>query len=196
MVMTDSGALYTWGRGSFGRLGHGDTISIQSPKQIAALKDVRIQQVSCGFAYTTAVSESGQLYSWGAGENGRIGSGDNTDRTSPILVEGLRKKKVCQVFAGSVHTCALTEDGEIYSFGKSEYTGHGEQSDILIPKILDSFNGKNICQISVGPGGYHTIALAVTGEVYTWGHNRVGQLGYENLSNFPKNDEGAFFIVS
>lgn len=49
-------------------------------------------------------------------------------------------------------------------------------------------------QVSVGPGGYHTIALSATGDVYTWGHNRVGQLGYKNTEMVPRNVEGAFFL--
>lgn len=56
------------------------------------------------------------------------------------------------------------------------------------PRILsDCFEGKVIKQISVGPGGYHTIALTVSGTVYTWGHNRVGQLGYSNSDGVPRN---------
>ena len=57
--------------------------------------------------------------------------------------------------------------------------------------------GKNsirISQISVGPGGYHTIALAANGTVYTWGHNRVGQLGFCNSKYIPKTTTGAYFI--
>ena len=40
--------------------------------------------------------------------------------------------------------------------------------------------------ISIGPGGYHTIALSLSGRVYVWGHNRVGQLGFykEELNIF------------
>jgi alpha-tubulin suppressor-like RCC1 family protein len=194
VVLTDTGDVYSWGKGSFGRLGHGTSESILQPKKIEGLKGTNIAQISCGFAYTTAVSDSGKLYAWGAGENGRLGTGDTSDRLSPTHVYMAASKKVRQVFAGSVHTCALTADGLIYSFGKSEYTGHGSSADILSPQVLDEFNGKNICQISVGPGGYHTIALAVSGEVYTWGHNRVGQLGFENKHEFPRNDEGAFFL--
>lgn len=40
-------------------------------------------QVACGFAYTAAVTASGELYTWGAGENGRLGLGDVADRHTP-----------------------------------------------------------------------------------------------------------------
>jgi len=116
------------------------------------------------------------------------------DRHEPSLVEELLEP-VHEVFAGSVHTCVLTRSGQVYSFGKHEYTGHGSLGeDVLLPKLLDSFGDKQIKQISVGPGGYHTIALTSDHEVFTWGHNRVGQLGYSNSEVVPRNGEGAHFL--
>ena len=31
----------------------------------------------------------------------------------------------------------------------------------------------------MGIGSYHMMALSISGYVYTWGHNQVGQLGYD-----------------
>lgn len=132
------------------------------------------------------MTTEGALYTWGAGENGRLGLGDVEDRHVPTRVEELTHVPVKQVFAGSVHTCVLTRVGQVYSFGKHEYTGHGVcavgsssslESDVLLPKLLsDGLGDKHVSQISVGPGGYHTIALTSDREVFTWGHNRVGQV--------------------
>lgn len=165
-----------------------------SPKLVAELAGkAKCKQVACGFAYTAAVTVDGQVYTWGAGENGRLGLGDERDKFSPCLVE-MGRERVKQIFAGSVHTCALLETGHVYSWGKSEYTGHGFAQDVLSPLLLDGFDGQSIVQISVGPGGYHTIALSASGDVFTWGHNRVGQLGYTNTETVPRNHEGAFFL--
>ncbi|KAG5188998.1 regulator of chromosome condensation 1/beta-lactamase-inhibitor protein II [Tribonema minus] len=128
----------------------------------------------------------------GAGENGRLGHGSAQDKLLPTEVEALHGR-VQLVYAGSVHTCVLTTVGSVYSFGKFEYTGHGATRDVLSPQLVGAFNGMPVKSISVGPGGYHTIALTQAGTVYTWGHNRVGQLGYGNSEVAPKNVEGAFF---
>jgi hypothetical protein len=54
------------------------------------------------------------------------------------------------VYAGSVHTCVLTREGQLFSFGKHEYTGHGSDgSDVLLPRLLDAFGDKTVTQISV-----------------------------------------------
>ncbi len=191
--LSDEGEIYTWGRGGFGRLGHGTTAHATTPRLVERLRGIRCRQVACGFAYTAAVSEDGGLYMWGAGENGRLGLGDTQDRHVPTKVRALAGR-VKQVFAGSVHTCALLEDEHVYSFGKYEYTGHGSDADILFPRVIPEFEDVRIAQISVGPGGYHTIALTCSGIVYTWGHNRVGQLGYMNTEGIPRNMHGAFFV--
>mmetsp|Transcript_13981 Transcript_13981/g.21458 ORF Transcript_13981/g.21458 Transcript_13981/m.21458 type:complete len:1008 (-) Transcript_13981:345-3368(-) len=199
VVLGEGGYVYTWGKGGFGRLGHGDHESVTSPRRVMGhLKNRECTKVACGFAYTTAITSDGRLYAWGAGENGRLGVGDERDRFQPTKVLLKSNVKAKDVQAGSVHTCLLTQKGRIYSFGKHEYTGHGDSVDVLIPKKLEGFIGtkqtSRISQISVGPGGYHTIALTVTGDVYTWGHNRVGQLGYCNSKYLPKNVKGAYFI--
>jgi alpha-tubulin suppressor-like RCC1 family protein len=151
--------------------------------------------VACGFAYTAVVTSCGQSYAWGAGENGRLGVGDEQDRNKPTRMLLRSKVRVDSVCAGSVHTCVLSKDGEVYSFGKHEYTGHGSSSDILVPRKLDAFNCDKISQLSVGPGGYHTIALtAESGKVYTWGHNRVGQLGFPISDKNLANAEGGYFV--
>ncbi len=191
--LSDAGEIYTWGRGGFGRLGHGTSTHVAAPRVVERLRGIHCQQVACGFAYTAAVSKDGGLYMWGAGENGRLGLGDTQDRHVPSKVMALGEK-VKQVFAGSVHTCALLDDGNVYSFGKHEYTGHGVSVDVLLPRCISAFNGVRIAQVSVGPGGYHTIALTCSGIVYTWGHNRVGQLGYMDTANIPRNIHGACFL--
>ena len=144
-VLTAAGEVYTWGRGGFGRLGHGDAHSLKAPRLVrGALVGVVCAQVACGFAYTAAVSAQGALYTWGAGENGRLGLGDVDDRHEPSRVDALwPHRPLRRVNAGSVHTCALGVDGVAYSFGKHEYTGHGAAADVLTPRPLDgAFGGR------------------------------------------------------
>jgi alpha-tubulin suppressor-like RCC1 family protein len=196
-VLTKFGTVLTWGRGGFGRLGHGHTEKVGQPTEVCGLLSREVcVQVACGFAYTAAVTLEGRLFTWGAGENGRLGLGDVEDRHSPARVVGLSDHPVHEVFAGSVHTCVLTRSGDVFSFGKFEYTGHGELGgdDVLLPRRLDAFGTSTVTQISVGPGGYHTIALTSDRQVFTWGHNRVGQLGYSNSDVVPRNGEGAHFL--
>jgi alpha-tubulin suppressor-like RCC1 family protein len=125
------------------------------------------------------------------GENGRLGTGKSKDEVAPTLVT--TDWKAINIFAGSVHTCAIAESGQMYTWGQKNYTGHGTGEDVMEPKLLDRFDGKLMHSASIGPGGYHTIALTISGDVYTWGHNRVGQLGFENEETTDVTPEGAHF---
>ena len=51
---------------------------------------------------------SGEVYTWGAGSNGRLGHGHERDRFTPLLINGLKGKIVVQVACGDYHTAALT----------------------------------------------------------------------------------------
>jgi alpha-tubulin suppressor-like RCC1 family protein len=44
-ALTHDGEVYTWGRGSHGALGHGGTSKLATPKRVAALRGVNVQQV-------------------------------------------------------------------------------------------------------------------------------------------------------
>lgn len=55
-AVTTDGELYTWGNGQFGRLGHGDTTSVFTPRRVQALVNHFVVQASCGFWHTAAVA--------------------------------------------------------------------------------------------------------------------------------------------
>ena len=173
------------------RLGHGNTHSQAHPTIVSTLSSSKCIQVACGFAYTAAVTSLGTLYCWGAGENGRLGTGSHQDRVVPTAISALTNVPIAQVFAGSVHTCALSRSGDLYTWGKCDFTGHGLPHDILWPRLLtlNHVGQVSVSQLSIGPGGYHTLALTSAGEVYTWGHNRVGQLGLPLSQTFVATPE-------
>lgn len=55
-----------------GRLGIGDkTISyLSSPCLVESLKGNFIEHISCGWGHSVAITESGDAFSWGNGDNG------------------------------------------------------------------------------------------------------------------------------
>ena len=76
LALTDEGAVYCFGGGSFGQLGLGHIKNLPVdvdecpfmpvPKQIETLKNIRVVQLSCGDSHSMALSENGELYGWGA----------------------------------------------------------------------------------------------------------------------------------
>ena len=74
-----------WGSGANGRLGTGDTADRLAPTRIAGLP-APVRQVAAGFNHTGIVTEEGDLLMFGRGEYGRLGLGEEEDRTTPTLV--------------------------------------------------------------------------------------------------------------
>jgi len=52
----ETGRVYTWGEGKFGRLGHGDEQNKSVPTLISSLASVKIAQVACGGFHSAATS--------------------------------------------------------------------------------------------------------------------------------------------
>lgn len=60
------------------------------------------------------------MYSWGSGTNGRLGHGTSeasVDAT-PIQYFISNSITVAQVSCGRAHSLCLTDEGQVYSFGK------------------------------------------------------------------------------
>lgn len=62
------------------------TRSYERPRLILALKSKRIRDVACGSAHSAAISSSGELFTWGLGDYGRLGHGDLVTQTKPKMV--------------------------------------------------------------------------------------------------------------
>lgn len=86
LALTLDGKVFSWGEGEDGKLGHGNRLSLDRPKLIESLKSKRIRDIACGSSHSAAISSSGELYTWGSGEYGRLGHGDNIAQLRPRLV--------------------------------------------------------------------------------------------------------------
>ena len=80
MFVTDNGIVMTCGQGELGCLGHGDWSSSSKPKLIEALLSFDVTSVSCGNTHVAVVTSDGMVFSWGCGEDGRLGLGDEDNR--------------------------------------------------------------------------------------------------------------------
>lgn len=55
VALTRSGSVYTWGKGDYHRLGHGNSEHIRRPKKIAALQGKKIISIATGSLHCIAV---------------------------------------------------------------------------------------------------------------------------------------------
>ena len=109
-------AVFTWGRGEDGQLGLGDTSDQDEPTYVDALRGVGVRQIACGSGHTVVLSTEGEVYTWGRGDDGRLGHGDNGWKYVPRITRSLAGQVVTQVTCGSYHTAAVTGNGDLYTW--------------------------------------------------------------------------------
>ena len=181
-LITVDGALYTWGEGAFGALGHGDFLPQHAPRRVEALAGYCMLQISCGVWHTAATGfscEGGeaklvQLFTWGDGDSGQLGNGAKAGTPLPFAVGGeLGGHSVKQVACGARHTLALTELGAVFASGNQ---GAGA-SRAAFAQVKGALAGKSVQQIACGDK--HSLALLQGGRsVFSWGCGAGGRLGH------------------
>ncbi|GCB70606.1 hypothetical protein scyTo_0005723 [Scyliorhinus torazame] len=169
LAFTTEGEVFSWGDGDYGKLGHGNSSTQKYPKLIQGpLQGKAVVCVSAGYRHSAAVTEDGELYTWGEGDFGRLGHGDSNSRNIPTLVKDI--SNVGEVSCGSSHTIALSKDGRTtWSFGGGDNgkLGHGDTNRVYKPKVIEALQGMFIRKVCAG--SQSSLALTSTGQVYAWG---------------------------
>ncbi|XP_032396195.1 probable E3 ubiquitin-protein ligase HERC1 isoform X7 [Etheostoma spectabile] len=179
-AVTNDGELYTWGEGDFGRLGHSDSQSRNMPTLV---KDISgVGQVACGSSHTIAVAQDGRtVWSFGGGDNGKLGHGDTNRVYRPKVIEALHGFIIRKVCAGSQSSLALTSAGQVFAWGCGSCLGCGSsETTSLRPRFIEDLSITKIIDISCGDS--HCLALTHENEVYAWGNNTMGQCGQGHTS--------------
>lgn len=111
------GQLFCWGRGDAGRLGLGDEAGRTVPTEVAPALAPFVA-VTAGYEHACAIDSHGAVHCFGANENGQVGLPLGTDvALAPVPV--LEGSVAVAIDAGAHHTCALTDEGRIYCWGRN-----------------------------------------------------------------------------
>jgi RCC1 and BTB domain-containing protein len=100
-----------------------------------------------------------------------LGLHDTNERLSPVVNTGLTGFRTRDVFCGGWHTITLSENGDVYSFGKGwqGQLGHGDYSSLvksvtkvlISPRLIEGLQGIRIRRIFCG----REVSAAVSGAV-------------------------------
>ena len=189
LALKQDGTVWSWGQNNNGELGLGNTTEYSEPQQIIDIKE-KITDVKTGYYHSIALTEKGEVYTWGYNGNGQLGNGTREDSLVPVKVTGL--ENIAKIDAYKYITIALTQNGEVYVWGR----GYGKTpvklnfsrkiidvaGNIVLAENRKAYNltetasyGKDLIKISAGES--HYLGLTSDGEVYAWGGNGYGQLG-------------------
>ncbi|XP_050739123.1 RCC1 and BTB domain-containing protein 1-like isoform X1 [Eriocheir sinensis] len=186
IIVTKDDDVYALGFNGAGCLGVGDQNSTMEPRKIEPLCQKKVKGIAYGSGpHVLAYTESGELYSWGHNGYCQLGNGSTNQGLTPYLVTThLHNKRVTGIAAGSHHSLALTEEGEVLAWGQNNYgqVGSGTTTNQPTPRrVIASIGGRQVVDIACGQTS--SMAVMDNGEVYGWGLNSSGQLGLGNNVN-------------
>ncbi|ORM41251.1 DEAD-box ATP-dependent RNA helicase 42 [Babesia sp. Xinjiang] len=170
LVTTVDGSLFSWGMGIFGVLGTGECKNQYIPVRVKFPVESFMINCAAGCRHSFGLDNTGQIWAWGYGGNGRLGIGDTRSYYAPKLIQALQGCHVIQVSCGDSHSACIDKDGKVYTWGSSKGGKLGHKilgDDLLTPTVVDALLGSKIVQVECGTG--ITLALSESGIVYQWG---------------------------
>jgi len=161
--------------------GWGNSTPAKVPDPSGAATLTGVTAIAVGPNHCLAVS-GGAVYAWGGNFAGQLGDGTKNDSNNPVQVVGLSGVTIIAVAAGSAHSLALDDKGNVWAWGAnwSGRLGDGTFADHATPVKVNGLTGVT----AIAAGRDHSLALS-GGTVYAWGWNGYGQLG--NSSRYDSN---------
>nr|XP_025749103.1 RCC1 domain-containing protein 1 isoform X4 [Callorhinus ursinus] len=83
---------------------------------------------------------------------------------------------------GAEHALLLDEAGQVFSWGQGRHgqLGHGTLEAEPEPRLLEALQGLPMAEVAAG--GWHSVCVSETGDIYIWGWNESGQLALPTRS--------------
>lgn len=191
-ALTDDGMVFLWGafrdnNGVIGLLTPHETTKapVKVPIQETVVK------IASGNDHLAIVTQAGNLYTLGAGEQGQLGRvaiffAERGGRRglgrflSPQIVKFKQKIHVSDAFCGAYFTFVLSKEGLVYGFGLNNYHQlgvEGSKTTEFLPVRLTCFKNSTPSWVQFSGGQHHSVCLDAEGQVYSLGRAEYGRLG-------------------
>lgn len=193
-TVTKEGTVYTWGCGSYGRLGNAGTGHKLLPVVATGVNDVK--KIVVGHYHAMVLKNDGTVWSWGFNRYGQLGIGAastsssnaNYQKTTQVQVKldaSNFLSDVVDIGANLETSYALTSDGTLYAWGLNT---EGQMADMTIvnksypTKSLRNYKEeleKGIVKLQYdSANGYTNYAIKADGSIIGNGRNTSGQMMY------------------
>jgi len=177
-LVTAEGRLFVFGPNFSGELGTGNENPVTTPVEVTLPNGELAVYATSGSNSSFVVTRSGKLYS--AGDNGNLQLGRLDDSSDDQSAFGLvlipEDEVVVDVAIRDIHVYALTDKGDVYSWGNNSSGGELGDGSTSVDRAtpLKILEGKDI--VAIEAGADFGLAVNHAGIVYGWGSNSYGAL--------------------
>lgn len=187
LVITEDGKVYGSGWGADGQTGLGHyNVSSSFTSVKGDIENEEIVKLACSSDFVLALSKKGELFGWGNTEYGQIPGYNGQQCCNPKFIDTGNIGPIKSIASGGSFCIAVNENGHVYVWGYG-LLGMGPNvmkspKPVQLEPTLFGQNQFNINSkvTSVAAGLFHLAAVTNNGELYTWGQNKCGCLGFGN----------------
>ncbi len=158
-------------------MGDGTNTNRSTPVTVNLPPGTEVTAIAGGDDHSLALTSADTVLAWGENNDGELGDGTTTDRSTPITVNLPAGVAVTAIAAHGDHNLALTSTDTMLAWGANfgGQLGDGTTTSKSTPVNVNLPAGVTITAIAAGDE--HSLALTSTGTVLAWGDNFDGQLG-------------------
>jgi len=180
-----------WGLNAAGQLGVGDNsprldgdhaYTIEIPYRSS---DLGVIQLAAGNTHACALFENGKVKCWGDNAQKQLAIAASVgNSTTPVEITGLTN--VVQIAAGSLHSCARNNSGDVFCWGYNKYSQIGDggsATPVSAPwQVTSNWKAKSLAAAT-----HRSCAITqdIPAKVKCWGINTNGEGGTGALTATP-----------
>nr|XP_020460096.1 probable E3 ubiquitin-protein ligase HERC4 [Monopterus albus]XP_020460097.1 probable E3 ubiquitin-protein ligase HERC4 [Monopterus albus] len=144
-ILTKDGAVFTFGSGHYGQLGHNSVCDELRPRLVAELWGAKVTRIACGRHHTLVLTDSERVYSFGNGEQGQLGHREESHSSVPLRVQlpldSSDGPKIINIYAGgNCSFAACTSNENIHQGSNTDIMNRVTQNSVddMIDKWLSN----------------------------------------------------------
>ena len=160
------GNMYSFGKNTYGQLGiTGNSAPKEAkPTKIALSRLASPALFNCGEEHSSLVTTSGNIWTWGYGNDGQLGQNNKNTLNTPKQIKGFNN--IIYSSCGGGHSGFILESGELFMFGRGRdgQLGRGDVIESMAayrtsPLRVEYLFKNDIKAKQLALGANHSIAL-------------------------------------
>jgi alpha-tubulin suppressor-like RCC1 family protein len=185
--LTIDGDLWGCGDNSYGALGNNNTTNVTSPIFLSGDRSNPWIKIDAGVDFAAGIKSDGTLWTWGKNTHGNLGTGNNTDYSSPVQIIKSPGAWV-DLSCGDNHVVAKWRNPlfkySFYSWGQNSSGQIGDNT--VISRNTPVLVRADLNWTNFSCGSNFTYALNASNN---WPYSYTGYFGYNYLHSWGNNTD-------